>query len=147
MWAVHWKPALKPAAPWPRFLAQPWMLKYWPLHFHGMMPLLACLASPRSTRVLLQMLEEVLLDDGDGEQVPATLAFGNLQGNSILFGERDTSHKPHYRLPSDIETFSGDRGCRPAAGAICTASRRRRSAVGFHPYLAGMRELNSTSSD
>lgn len=88
--------------------------------------------------MLPQMLE-ALLDGGDGVQVPETLTFENLQENSTLFGGRDTSHKLHYRLRSDIETFSVDRGCRPAGDATCTVFRRRRSVVGFHPYLARMR--------
>lgn len=86
---------------------------------------------------------EALLDGGDGAKVPETLKFANLQENSTLFGGRDTSHKLHYRLRSDIETFSGDRGCRPAGDATYTVFRCRRSVVGFHPYLARMRtDLN-----
>lgn len=103
-----------------------------------MMPRLVYLPSLGSSQMLPQMLE-ALLAGGDGGQVPETLKFENLQENSTLSGGRDTSHKPHYRLRSDIETFSGDRGCRPAGDATCTVFRRRRSAVGFHPYLARMR--------
>lgn len=138
IWAVQWKPALKLVALWLHFLTQPWMLKYWPLNPHGMMPRLVHLPSLRSARMLPQTLE-ALLDGGDGGQVPETLTFGNLQENNTLSGEQDTSHKPHYWLRSDIETFSGDRGCRPAEDATCTALRRRRSVVGLRPCLARMR--------
>lgn len=88
--------------------------------------------------MLPQMLE-LLLDDGDGGQVPETLTLGNLQENNTQSDEQDTSHKPHYRLRSGIETFSGDRGCRPAGDETCTVFRRRRFVVGFRPYLAKMR--------
>lgn len=138
MWAVHWKLALKLAAPWPHLLTQPLKLKYWPLHPHGMMPRPAYPPSLGSARILPQTFE-ALLDGGDGGQIPETLTPGNLQESDTLSGEQDTSHKPHYRLRSDIVTFSGDRGCRPAGDATCTAFRRRRRfLVGFRPYLAKM---------
>ncbi|PNP37407.1 hypothetical protein TGAMA5MH_10706 [Trichoderma gamsii] len=87
--------------------------------------------------MLPQMLE-ALLGGGDGGRVLEILTFGNPQENNTLSGEQDMSHKPYYRLQSDIETFSGDRGYRPAGGATCTAFRRRRLAVGFRPCLARM---------
>lgn len=86
--------------------------------------------------MLPQMLE-LLLDGGDGGQVPGTLTFENLQENNTQSGEQDTSHKPHCRLRSDIVTFSGDRGCRPAGDETCTAFRRRRRfVVGFRPCFS-----------
>jgi hypothetical protein len=85
----------------------------------------------------LQQMTELLLDDGDGGQVPETLKSASLQENSTQSDGQDMSGMPHYRLRSDILTFSGDKGRRPAGGETCTAFRRRRSAaVGSHACLA-----------